>query len=408
MSNALKVQPDLQFVKDLQAVGGEDVKKCYQCATCSVVCPLSPADNPYPRKEMIWAQWGMKDLLVNDIDIWLCHQCGSCSTQCPRGAKPGDILAALRNMTYRNLVKPAAIGRWMSSWTYLPMLLGLPALLFGIIWLIRAAQLGTFFPLVDGKVVYGALFPGDFTIDPLFGLTALFVVITFAVGISTLIKGWNATVSKTFVLGYKRPTITQAIIDVVKDEIINHAKFRKCGDEPEDQDKFKGHLTLFYGFVCCAIVTSIVAAGHWGGKLIHFIEPIGHTPMALWNPVKVLANVGAILLLVGLTLLTRRRMNLDPKTSSSSYYDWYLLGVIWVIALTGVGAEVLRLAEAPAFLCYFTYYFHLIAVFMMIAYLPWSKLGHLVYRTAALIYARYVGRLPIDEELVKQDNVFIV
>ena len=33
-----------------------------------------------------------------------------------------------------------------------------------------------------------------------------------------------------------------------------------------------------------------------------------------------------------------------------------------------------------------------LAVFMLFAYLPWSKLGHLVYRTAAITYVRYKGR----------------
>ena len=41
------------------------------------------------------------------------------------------------------------------------------------------------------------------------------------------------------------------------------------------------------------------------------------------------------------------------------------------------------------------YFFHLVAVFMLIGYLPWSKLGHLVYRTAALAYARKIGRIPM-------------
>jgi quinone-modifying oxidoreductase subunit QmoC len=47
------------------------------------------------------------------------------------------------------------------------------------------------------------------------------------------------------------------------------------------------------------------------------------------------------------------------------------------------------------YIAYSMYYIHLISVFMLIAYLPWTKLGHLVYRTAALTYARYMGRKPM-------------
>jgi len=85
MSSPVRIQPDPSFVRELQASGGESVKKCYQCATCSVACPLSPSENPYPRKEMVWAQWGLKDKLMSDIDVWLCHNCGTCSDLCPRG-----------------------------------------------------------------------------------------------------------------------------------------------------------------------------------------------------------------------------------------------------------------------------------------------------------------------------------
>ena len=91
----------------------------------------------------------------------------------------------------------------------------------------------------------------------------------------------------------------------------------------------------------------------------------------------------------------------------SNYYDWYLLGVIWAVTLTGIGSEVFRLAGVAP-LAFFTYYLHLVSIFMLIAYLPWSKLGHLVYRTTALIYARYVGRLPIDEKLIEDDKIFVI
>ena len=51
----------MEFVRALEESGGESLKKCYQCATCSVACPLAPANAPYPRKEMVWASWGLKD-----------------------------------------------------------------------------------------------------------------------------------------------------------------------------------------------------------------------------------------------------------------------------------------------------------------------------------------------------------
>ena len=50
MSSPVRIQPDPSFVRELQAAGGESVKKCYQCATCSVACPLSPPENPYPAR----------------------------------------------------------------------------------------------------------------------------------------------------------------------------------------------------------------------------------------------------------------------------------------------------------------------------------------------------------------------
>jgi quinone-modifying oxidoreductase subunit QmoC len=96
MADSVWVEPDVKFVKQLKTLGGDTLKKCFQCATCSVVCPISPDEKPFPRKEMIAAQWGLKDRLVGNMDVWLCHQCNDCSTYCPRGARPGDVLTAVR------------------------------------------------------------------------------------------------------------------------------------------------------------------------------------------------------------------------------------------------------------------------------------------------------------------------
>ena len=72
--------------------------------------------------------------------------------------------------------------------------------------------------------------------------------------------------------------------------------------------------------------------------------------------------------------------------------------------LVGPGDEVLdpfagsgtTLVEAARFgnwsVAYHLYFFHLVAVWFVIMYLPFTKLGHVFYRTAALLYARSIGR----------------
>lgn len=383
MAQSVKIQPDLEFVKELQEVGGESLKKCYQCATCSVACPISPASNPYPRKEMVWASWGLKDRLLNDVDIWLCHNCGTCSDLCPRGAKPGDLLAALRNMSYQRLMKPAIIGKWMSSPKYLPILFAIPAVLWAVIWMIMAGINGSIIP--SGEIVFGKLFPGDFTVDPIFMLTFFGMAAVMWCGTKRLIASFKPE-GQTVMLGKTKHWVFH-LIDVVIDEIATHRKFKDCGDDKSDRKL--GHLAVFYGFIMLMIVTAIVAIGHWGGKVFPAIAI--HTPMPLMFPVKILANIGAVVLLVGLALLTLRRRQLDPKKSQSNYYDWYLLGVIWAVAVTGVLSQLFRLADF-ATIAYGVYYLHLVVVWMLFAYLPWSKLGHVVYRTAALTYVRAMGR----------------
>ena len=134
----ITIKPDLEFVRALEEAGGESLKKCYQCATCSVACPMSPANAPYPRKEMVWASWGLKDKLRGDIDLWLCHNCGNCSDLCPRGAKPADLMGAARNVIYKELTEPTVVGKWMSKPSGLPILFGIPAAIWLVVWWIRA------------------------------------------------------------------------------------------------------------------------------------------------------------------------------------------------------------------------------------------------------------------------------
>jgi quinone-modifying oxidoreductase subunit QmoC len=393
MAQPLRIEPDVQFIRELQAEGADSLKKCYQCATCSVACTLSPVDNPYPRKEMIWAQWGLKDKLLADPDVWLCHNCGGCSDLCPRGAKPADVMSAMRNMAYKALIPCSQLGKWMSSASYLPRLIAIPAVLFALIWICMAAVNfhgnfdGSLFP--DGPVVPGKIFYGDYTIDPVFILVTLFVVAAFYKGVKNLLAAIGPQGS-VMMLG-KRKHWLVCLFEVITLEILPHAKFALCGNDEEKNSRKLGHMCLFFGFLSLAVVTGVFFLGHWLGRIPGLEFLYLEVPLSLTNPIKILAQLGMLLLLVGLTLLTLRRAKLNPDGQTSNWYDWYLIGVIWAVALTGAFTQFFRLAgwAVPAYL---VYYLHLVSVFMLFAYLPWSKLGHVVYRTAAITYIRHMGR----------------
>ena len=380
------LRPDPEFARALQAAGGETLKRCCQCATCAVACPLAPANNPYPRKEMVWASWGLKDKLMRDVDLWLCHNCGNCAELCPRGARPADLMAAARNMVYKELTAPSIIGKWMSSAKGLPFLIAIPAILWFVVWSLRAGIKGSWFPRAyDGRIVFGEIFYGDYTIDPIFMITFFGALFILYKGMMKLL-GMFRPEGSLLVLGKTKAWYVH-LLDVLREEVLVHKKFQDCGEDKEDRKI--GHLALFYSFVILAVVTGIVAGGHWVGKVIPALDV--PTPMPLGHPVKLLANLGAIVLLAGLAVVSVRRIKLDPKYQASSFYDWYLLGVIWTVALTGVCAQLFRLMDcAPA--AFTVYYLHLVAVWMLFAYLPWSKLGHFIYRTAALTYVRMIGR----------------
>ncbi len=390
------LKPDTEFVRELQAAGGETLKKCFQCATCSVACPVSPANSPYPRKEMVWASWGLKDKLKKDIDLWLCHNCGNCADLCPRGARPADLMSAARNMVYRDLTEPTIVGKWMSSAKGLPFLFAIPAILWLLVWWMRSGfNDGNWFPrAADGRIVFGQIFYGDYTIDPIFMVTFFGAAYILYKGVMRLIDLFKPE-GTVLMLGKTKPWYMH-LYDVVVEEILTHKKFSNCtvavdADATKEVKKSRklGHMVLMYSFVALAIVTAIVAGGHWIGKVIPFLKV--ETPLPLGSPIKILANLGALAMVCGLGMLTVRRMKLNPKYQASSFYDWYLLGIIWVVAVTGILSQVFRLLDVvkPAF-C--VYYLHLVFVWMLFAYLPWSKLGHFVYRTAALTYVRMIGR----------------
>jgi quinone-modifying oxidoreductase subunit QmoC len=383
MTERLVVEPDLDFIKQVGILGGEDLKKCYQCATCSVVCPISPENRPFPRKEMIAASWGLKDKLVKSADPWLCHNCGDCSTRCPRQAKPGDVLGAVRAQAILEYSRPRWLARAVNDPKQLPILIAIPAILFLVVGSLTG--LLNFRPDLSGGIAHYKFF-STWLVDMHMVPAAIFMVAVFALGLKRFLADIHANAlaeGKTDKQTLEPAGMIQALLRVIP-KILAHAKFKECG---ENKERALAHQLTLFAFIGLFIVTSVIFLVLYGS----YLAPGGplHGPWSQTNPIKWLANLSGVALIVGTALMIKsRRSKPDQK---SAYKDWFLIYLALGLGVTGMLTELTRIAGwAPV--SFFLYFLHLINVFFLIAYLPFTKLAHLVYRTAAMTYAEYAGR----------------
>ena len=91
---------DPQFKYDVAAhPGGDNIKLCFACGTCTAGCPVSAVDTEYnPRKIIRQVLLGMRKEVLCSPVIWRCVQCYSCSAKCPQNVKFRDVMKALREM----------------------------------------------------------------------------------------------------------------------------------------------------------------------------------------------------------------------------------------------------------------------------------------------------------------------
>ena len=366
------IEADTQFVREVIRAGGDSLKKCFQCGTCSVVCSLSPEEKPFPRKEMIWAQWGLKDRLMADPDIWLCHQCADCTTNCPRTAKPGNVLAALRSYVITHYGFPGFVAKAFKSPKYLPVFLAVPALLLfaflaimGDLSFPDGGEIATtrYIPMTHGYV----------------GMALLTTIVTLIMLVGA-VRFWKGIGRSDAI---PTPEKTKGIIEgfiLALFDILWHSRFRKCD---ANKISFFSHGLLFWG-LCSILLATFLAF------LFHEFH-VAEAPLNQTNIVKILGNAGALLVTVGLVVAVYKRTFKRDTVGDSTYFDWFLITMLLLVILTGIGVEVLRLGEL-ATATYSMYLVHLWLMFTLFLYGPYYKGAHIIYRALALLRAKQIGR----------------
>ncbi len=375
MTNRKAIRPDLQFINHLKENGGEDVKKCFQCATCTAVCSLSDGEYGFPRKQMLLAQWGLKDRLLEDPAPWLCFYCGDCSKRCPRQADPGETMMAMRRyltsqydwtglsrLLYRSVYWE--IGVLAAVAAAIVLAFTLPAG-FGFGLLSRSGPAALSNVMLDRFAPVGIVDLGD----RIMAVTLALLLLSNA----ARMFAWLTRDDKIPLRFY----ITQFPHLIV--QFLTQKRWKECGSS-EGMRNWVRHLFLVSGYVI--MFTLVVVFLPWfqvNDSSIHWTSLLGYYATAV--------------LLVSTAWIVLDRMRKGSGMHRFSHFsDWLFPILLLLAALTGILLHLFRVLDMPM-PTYLTYMIHLVIVVpMLVVEVPFGKWAHLLYRPLAIYVAAVRSR----------------
>ncbi len=388
-----ELNPDAGFIELIKNIGGDSFdnsfKKCFQCGTCSVVCPLTHDEKPFPRKEMILTGWGLKDKLVGSLDPWLCYYCGKCSENCPRKANPAELMMSLR--------------RWLITvydWTGISKLLYKSKLaefvflfIIAIVVFFEWILLFGLFPN-SGNGSLNQIIPPD-KIDLFFDwpmtaiLSILLISFIFNMYYKTILSDKNLKIPIKLYISELWALIFN---------FFTQYKYSKCENDPEPFLKklFSGKYNywLIHWFLMTSYVSLFVA-------IVFFLYWF-QTDYTSDLHVFLYDYYASIGLLGGLIYFTIRRIVKKVERSKFSHHtDWTFIILLFLTALTGVILRIVIVYKVPIPWIFYLYLIHMMILMpMLIVEVPFSKWSHLAYRPVAV----YLSNLRDKANLQDRDR----
>jgi quinone-modifying oxidoreductase subunit QmoC len=320
----------------------------------------------------------------------LCYQCNDCSLRCPRGADPSELLSTIRKMTIRQSAVPRFLGRWVDRPHCVPLLLGIPAALLTGALVVRdpiADALGLT-RLEEDVIVFAfsSYFP-HWLLNSFFGLFTLLMLLGVVFGVK---RFWNSLKAGAAPerLAAPRSDIFPSLCKVFKN-VITHEKFDECS---RARSRLLTHALVFFGFIALSLVAVWVLTARYNPLIrSDFVYPF-----AFLDPWKILANVGGLSVVAGCLLMIRDRLRDREHFGGGTYFDYALILSLLIVVLTGFATELLHYLRLEPHR-HVVYFVHLVFVFSLLMYLPYSKFAHMIYRTAALVFVERYGRGDVQE-----------
>jgi quinone-modifying oxidoreductase subunit QmoC len=361
---ATRVDP--KMMEELKAYGAVGIEKCFNCGTCTAICPLTSDEHPFPRNMIRLAQLGLKDHLTSSLDPWLCYYCGDCSTSCPRGAEPGETMMAARRWLTAQYDRSGHSARMYTServvWLSIARITLLTLAFFVIYHLLGLGRIET------GQVALNQFAPVY--------LIWAFVLLHFAyLGIrllSNTVHMFRPVMDSTLREG-KIPL--GVYLGEFKTFIINfltQKRWRDC--DPSRHQRWLVHLLLVSGYV----IMLVLVVGLLGWFQTDNIYP-------LYHPQRWLGYYATIVLIyASVDMLIGRIRKQDQMHRFTQPTDWLFPTFILFGAVSGILVHIFRYVGWP-WPTYIIYVIHVMAmVGMLDTEVGIGKWTHLIYRPLAM------------------------
>jgi ferredoxin len=350
-----RVDPD--FIRQVRKLGAFDATACYNCGTCTAICPLSDERHSFPRKMIRYALLGLKDEIRRSPELWLCYYCGECSDTCPREADPGALMMALR----RYAIARTSLGRiaglfYHRTYAWILWVL-LTAFAAGGVFLARNPRPDMVRAVPLSFIKLGFLHDFGIAAGIYLVLVVLFQLIRLARSLRT--KG-----EKTG-LGSR----AKSFVSTLYREVLLQKKQRMC----EKKGRYVAHLAVFWGFMGLFLATVLV----FGADFFGF-------PEFFRAAAKIVGLASGVALIYGCLYFIFER--LGAKDSYSKYThqsDWIFLVLLFLSGVTGFALDIFKWLNLP-WPTYFAFAAHLVVVFDLLVTLPFTKFAHALYRPFAV------------------------
>jgi len=356
----MSVKFDPNLMKDLEAFGLQDAKKCYHCGNCTAICPLSTPENQFPRKFVRYIQLGRKDKILQSPEPWLCYYCGDCSTKCPRGADPGETMMVARRYLTSLYDWTGFARKFYTSERFEIMAISIVALLVGI-----------------GLLVFNTGKPDwqHASINSLWPAHAIELAdLVMAAVLSILLLG-NTFRCFRFIMGDQAFKIPFKYYKDQAKELLLHFLTQKRFGDCTDKKQWFIHLMIMTGYSSVFLLVVVFLRWFQRDQEIY----------SIWHPVRLVGYYATFAIMYGTTYAIIGRLKKSKAPYKNSHpTDWMFLILLQLTTMTGIFIHFTRLLDWP-FPTYFLYVIHMmVAIPMLVLEVPFAKWAHLAYRPVAI------------------------